>query len=54
MAEQGRGTVASIGITSTEQLSAVCTDAQYLHNHVPANLLRLLESSPRRPAMPSL
>ena len=54
MAEQWRDTVASVGIKSTEQLSAVCTDGQYLHNHVPANFLRLLGSSAGRPAVPCL
>ena len=35
MAEQWRDTVTSVGVKDAEQLSAVCTDGQYLHNHVP-------------------
>ena len=54
MAEQWLDTVKAVGVNSTEQLSAVCTDGQYLHNHVPETFLRKLGSASGRAAVPCL
>ena len=54
MAEQWRDTVASVGIETTDQLAAICTDGQYLHNHVPAKFLELMGSTSGKPAVPCL
>ena len=49
-AQQLRGTVASLGITRTEQLSAIAADGQVHHNSVPTKLLRAMSVGSATPA----
>ena len=49
-AQQLRGTIASLGITRTEQLSAIAADGQVHHNGVPTKLLRSLSVGSAAPA----
>ena len=49
-ARQLRGTIASLGITRTEQLSAIAADGQVHHNGVPTKLLRAMSIGSASPA----
>ena len=42
LAEENRTTLATVGIRSSEQLSAISADGQYHHLHVPQKLLSVM------------
>ncbi|KAF0292540.1 hypothetical protein FJT64_009481 [Amphibalanus amphitrite] len=53
LAEELQGTLAAIGVTSTEKLAAISTDGQYHHGRVPEKLLKnIRKDDPRAPPAP--